>query len=41
MQSQYRVQYRARINLNIYDSPACKTLATQAAAGRYLQILKG
>lgn len=32
-------QYRARINLNIYDSPACKTLATQAAAGRYLQII--
>jgi len=32
-------QYRARINLNIYDSPECKSLATQAAAGRYLKIL--
>lgn len=32
-------QYRTRINLNIYDSPECKSLATQAAAGRYLQIL--
>jgi len=32
-------QYRVKINLNIYDSPACQALATQAAAGRYLQIL--
>lgn len=32
-------QYRSRINLNIYDSPECKSLATQAAAGRYLKIL--
>ena len=32
-------QYRAKINLNIYDSPECKSLATQAAAGRYLRIL--
>lgn len=32
-------QYRSKINLNIYDSPACKSLATQAAAGRYLRIL--
>ncbi len=32
-------QYRAKINLNIYDSPECKSLATQAAAGRYLKIL--
>jgi hypothetical protein len=32
-------QYQARINLNIYDSPACQALATQSAAGRYLQIL--
>lgn len=32
-------QYRSKINLNIYDSPVCKSLATQAAAGRYLRIL--
>lgn len=32
-------QYRTKINLNIYDSPECKSLATQAAVGRYLRIL--
>jgi len=32
-------QYRSRINLNIYDSPECKSLATQAQAGRYLRML--
>ncbi|MGB7440494.1 MAG: C40 family peptidase [Coleofasciculaceae cyanobacterium] len=31
-------QYRCRVNLNIYDSPSCTDLATQAATGRYLQI---
>lgn len=32
-------QYRCQINLNLYDSPNCETLATQAAAGRYLRII--
>ncbi|HEY9813781.1 MAG TPA: C40 family peptidase, partial [Candidatus Sericytochromatia bacterium] len=27
------------VNLNLYDSPSCSSLATQAAAGRYFQIL--
>lgn len=31
-------QYRCRVNLNIYDSPHCKDLATQAATRRHLQI---
>lgn len=34
-----KYQYRTKINLNIYDSPECKSLATQAAAGRYLRVL--
>ncbi len=32
-------QYRCQINLNLYDSPNCESLATQAAAGRYLRIV--
>ncbi|MEQ9356295.1 C40 family peptidase [Coleofasciculus chthonoplastes] len=32
-------EYRCRVNLNLYDSPACASLATQAAAGRHLQPL--
>ncbi len=32
-------EYRCRVNLNLYDSPSCTRLATQAAAGRHLQIL--
>lgn len=32
-------QYRCQINLNIYDSPHCESLATQAAAGRSLRII--
>ena len=31
-------EYRCRVDLNIYDSPTCKRLATQAAAGRHLWI---
>ena len=31
-------EYRCRVNLNLYDSPSCTSLATQAAAGRHLQI---
>lgn len=32
-------EYRCRVNLNLYDSPTCKGLATQAAVGRQLQVL--
>lgn len=31
-------EYRACVNLNLYDSPSCTSLATQAASGRHLQI---
>ncbi|MEQ8963319.1 MAG: C40 family peptidase [Coleofasciculus sp. C2-GNP5-27] len=32
-------EYICRVNLDLYDSPACASLATQAAAGRHLQPL--
>jgi len=32
-------EYRCRVNLDLYDSPTCASLATQAAAGRHLQPL--
>jgi cell wall-associated NlpC family hydrolase len=32
-------EYQCRVNLNLYDSPSCTSLATQASAGRHLQIL--
>ncbi|HEY9693838.1 MAG TPA: C40 family peptidase [Oculatellaceae cyanobacterium] len=32
-------EYQSLVNLNLYDSPSCNSLATQAAAGRYFQIL--
>lgn len=32
-------EYTCQANLNLYDSPACDRLATQAARGRHLQIL--
>lgn len=32
-------EYRCLSNLNLYDSPNCTRLATQAAVGRHLQIL--
>ncbi|MBE9126156.1 C40 family peptidase [Coleofasciculus sp. LEGE 07081] len=32
-------EYCCRSNLNLYDSPTCDSLATQAAGGRQLQIL--
>jgi len=32
-------EYRCQANLNIYASPECHSLATQAAIGRYLRIL--
>ncbi|GAB1538139.1 C40 family peptidase [Scytonema sp. NUACC21] len=31
-------EYQCLANLNIYDSPNCDRLATQAAAGRYLRL---
>lgn len=31
-------EYRCRADLNLYDSPICTRLATQAAAGRHLKI---
>ena len=34
------LEYRARSNINIYDSPKCDRLATQAALGRHLRPLK-
>ncbi len=33
------MQYLTRANLNLYDSPDLKSLATQAAIGRFLKIL--
>jgi hypothetical protein len=33
------MQYRTIANLNLYDSPDLTRLATQAASGRYVQIL--
>lgn len=32
-------EYRCRVHLNLYDSPDCTRLATQAAAGRQLRIV--
>lgn len=34
------MQYQCKANLNIYDSPQCHSLATQAAKGRYLTIIE-
>ncbi|CBN58230.1 MULTISPECIES: C40 family peptidase [Kamptonema] len=33
------VEYQCQANINIYDSPKCDRLATQAAAGRHLRIV--
>ncbi len=33
------VEYQCKNNLNLYDSPQCNRLATQAAAGRHLRLL--
>ncbi|TAF49622.1 MAG: NlpC/P60 family protein [Oscillatoriales cyanobacterium] len=33
------VAYQCLTNLNLYDAPDCRNLATQAAAGRYLFVL--
>ncbi len=32
-------EYICQTDLNIYDSPSCENLATQAATGRHLQII--
>jgi len=34
------VEYRARSHINIYDSPKCDRLATQAALGRHLRAVE-
>jgi hypothetical protein len=33
------LEYRTRSHINIYDSPKCDRLATQAAAGRHLRLV--
>ncbi|HBK97801.1 MAG TPA: glycoside hydrolase [Microcoleaceae bacterium UBA10368] len=33
------LEYRTRSHINIYDSPKCDRLATQAAAGRHLRVI--
>ena len=33
------VEYRVRSHINIYDSPKCDRLATQAALGRHLRVV--
>lgn len=38
MQLNCRSEYRCRTDLNLYDSPSCTRLATQAATGRHLLI---
>ncbi|HEY9702336.1 MAG TPA: C40 family peptidase [Allocoleopsis sp.] len=35
----YQTEYRCLTNLNLYNSPQCNSLATQAFTGRHLQIL--
>ena len=37
--SSQQVEYQCQINFNLYDGPQSDRLATQAAAGRHLQIL--
>lgn len=34
------VEYKCKGDLNIYDSPECRTLATQAATGRHLSVFE-
>ena len=38
-QLQASIEYKCLTNLNLYDSPCCDCLATQAAAGRHLRVL--
>ncbi|OCR00817.1 glycoside hydrolase [Oscillatoriales cyanobacterium USR001] len=34
-----KVEYQCQTNINIYDSPKCDRLATQAAMGRHLRVI--
>ena len=36
---QAKVEYLTQADLNIYDSPECQDLATQAQKGRYLRVM--
>jgi cell wall-associated NlpC family hydrolase len=36
---QFQTQYRCQATLNLFDSPRLDRLATQAAAGRFLQVV--
>lgn len=36
----YSLEYECLANLNIYDSPKCDRLATQAASGRHLEAIQ-
>lgn len=38
-QLQTGVEYQCQTDLNLYDSPKCDRLATQAAVGRHLQVV--
>ena len=38
-QLQASVEYQCQTDLNLYDSPKCDRLATQAASGRQLRVL--
>ncbi len=39
-QLQTGVEYQCQTHLNLYDSPKCDRLATQAAAGRHLRVIE-
>ena len=39
LQATLGCDYRCRADLNLYDSSSCTRLATQAAAGRHLQVI--
>jgi hypothetical protein len=39
MELQTNVEYKCQTDLNLYDSPNCNSLATQAASGRHLQVI--
>lgn len=38
-QSAIAFEYRCRENLDLYDSPECQAIATQAAKGRHLRLM--
>lgn len=39
MELQTNVEYKCQTDLNLYDSPNCTRLATQAASGRHLRVV--